>query len=367
MLIAGILLGLLLGLLAGGRLENLAQHPAALARCCSSRRSSSGSGRRRCSTRRRHRRDAAAPAAARRLRPAAGRPVGQPRLPGPEHRLRRHPAQRDRHRRQRRLHADLGTSLAAAGLTPEDVTSALHIVVPGDGRPTSSCAALVLGDIIPIPIPFVRNVASLGDVFLAAGLGVLPVRRASSASRRSSRSTRRPRSMPRLAGLAGSARLPRARRRRGVAAETGLAPRSQRAAGAGAAADASAGRRHGLAVTRAWRPVARRATSRRSTERDGAAPTITLPRPSPEALRARPPPPVRPARPQRLVHGAVGRPADLAVRRPDPPGRAGGGRAGHHGFGARVGPRVRRGDPAEPPLRPDRRHAASIAGTTRRS
>ncbi len=27
-----------------------------------------------------------------------------------------------------------------------------------------------LGDIIPIPIPFIRNVASIGDVFLASGL-----------------------------------------------------------------------------------------------------------------------------------------------------------------------------------------------------
>ena len=40
-----------------------------------------------------------------------------------------------------------------------------------------------LGDVIPIPFPFIQNVASVGDVFLGRP-GVLPVRRASSGSRR---------------------------------------------------------------------------------------------------------------------------------------------------------------------------------------
>jgi MFS family permease len=62
-------------------------------------------------------------------------------------------------------------SLAAAGLTPDDVNRAFHQVVSVDtadflGR------ALILGDVIPLPIPIdaLRNVSSLGDVFLSLGL-----------------------------------------------------------------------------------------------------------------------------------------------------------------------------------------------------
>jgi MFS transporter, DHA3 family, macrolide efflux protein len=65
-------------------------------------------------------------------------------------------------------------SLTAAGLTPADVGSAFHklVGVAADGGIPSDflAAAGPLGDIIPIPIPFLRNVASIGDVFLAAGL-----------------------------------------------------------------------------------------------------------------------------------------------------------------------------------------------------
>jgi MFS family permease len=62
-------------------------------------------------------------------------------------------------------------SLAAAGLTPDDVNRAFHQVVSVNtvdflGR------ALILGDVIPLPIPIepLRNVSSLGDVFLSLGL-----------------------------------------------------------------------------------------------------------------------------------------------------------------------------------------------------
>lgn len=65
-------------------------------------------------------------------------------------------------------------SLTAAGLTPADLGSAFHKLVgvaASGGIPSDFLAAAgPLGDIIPIPIPFIRNVASLGDVFLAAGL-----------------------------------------------------------------------------------------------------------------------------------------------------------------------------------------------------
>jgi MFS family permease len=65
-------------------------------------------------------------------------------------------------------------SLTAAGLSPADVGSAFHRIVgvaTTGGIPSDFLAqAGPLGDIIPIPIPFLRNVASLGDVFLAVGL-----------------------------------------------------------------------------------------------------------------------------------------------------------------------------------------------------
>ena len=65
-------------------------------------------------------------------------------------------------------------SILAAGLTPADVGTAFHKIVgatsaggvPGDFLTSAG----PLGDIIPLPIPFLRNVASIGDLFLASGL-----------------------------------------------------------------------------------------------------------------------------------------------------------------------------------------------------
>jgi len=61
-------------------------------------------------------------------------------------------------------------ALVAAGMTPADVTSAIHYVLP----PPLDANFLVhlgpLADVIPIPFPFVENVASIGDIFLTAGL-----------------------------------------------------------------------------------------------------------------------------------------------------------------------------------------------------
>ena len=63
------------------------------------------------------------------------------------------------------------TSLQIAGLTPADVTSSLHYVLPA---PLDANFLLHLGpfaDVIPIPVPIVQNVASIGDMFLTFGLG----------------------------------------------------------------------------------------------------------------------------------------------------------------------------------------------------
>ncbi len=65
-------------------------------------------------------------------------------------------------------------SILAAGLPITEIGSAFHRIVgvaAGGGIPGDFLAqAGPLGDIIPIPIPFIRNVASIGDLFLAAGL-----------------------------------------------------------------------------------------------------------------------------------------------------------------------------------------------------
>jgi MFS family permease len=61
-------------------------------------------------------------------------------------------------------------SLLAAGLTPEDARTAFHTLLPTDLNANFFLHAGPLADVIPIPVPFIRNVASLGDLFLAAGL-----------------------------------------------------------------------------------------------------------------------------------------------------------------------------------------------------
>ena len=96
-------------------------------------------------------------------------------------------------------------SLQLAGLTATDVTSALHIVLPGALDASFLLHLGPFGDVIPIPIPLVQNVASIGDAFLTLGLafflfaGVVRIPR----------------------GLAGPGRRPRPEEQ---GAETGLAP-----------------------------------------------------------------------------------------------------------------------------------------------
>jgi DHA3 family macrolide efflux protein-like MFS transporter len=61
-------------------------------------------------------------------------------------------------------------SLRLAGLTPADVTSALHVKLGGGLDANFLLHLGPFGDVIPIPLPFVQNVASIGDVFLTLGL-----------------------------------------------------------------------------------------------------------------------------------------------------------------------------------------------------
>ena len=65
-------------------------------------------------------------------------------------------------------------SIVAAGFPPGELGSAFHVIVgataTGGVGGDFLAQAGPLGDIIPIPLPFIRNVASIGDLFLAAGL-----------------------------------------------------------------------------------------------------------------------------------------------------------------------------------------------------
>ncbi len=116
-----------------------------------------------------------------------------------------------------------GPSLDAAGFASTDVSSAIHIVVDDASAIDFLTRALFLGDVIPIPLPVVQNVASLGDVFLTVGLAFFlfagVVRVPTVLEEAEYDAIRR-----RLVGLAGSTRLPRPDARSAVAPETGLAP-----------------------------------------------------------------------------------------------------------------------------------------------
>jgi len=57
-----------------------------------------------------------------------------------------------------------------AGFAPGESLGPLHEIVPGVVSSDFLLRAGPLGDILPIPLPFVRNVASIGDLFLGVGL-----------------------------------------------------------------------------------------------------------------------------------------------------------------------------------------------------
>jgi MFS family permease len=193
------------------------------------------------------------------------------------------------------------SALAAAGFTEADVTSALHIVLPG--TPSDFLIhLLIIGDVIPIPLPVVENVASLGDLFLTLGLAFFlfagVVRVPNVLEEHEEAAIRE-----RLAGLAGSTRIARTPGATTIAPETGLAPALADAAalerplvmggqGAGLASPALAPLPVGV-----YEPVVHVAdafdtdrTDDRLAATAGGTPTtvlppITVPRPSPETIR----------------------------------------------------------------------------------
>jgi len=97
-------------------------------------------------------------------------------------------------------------SLIAAGFGPSDITP-FHVVLEAGLNNDFFRHAGPLADVLPIPIPLVRNVASIGDVFLTAGLAFFlfatVVRPQEDEAETADEAQRR------LTGLAATARLPR--------------------------------------------------------------------------------------------------------------------------------------------------------------
>jgi MFS transporter, DHA3 family, macrolide efflux protein len=105
-------------------------------------------------------------------------------------------------------------SLLSAGFRPSDTTS-FHVLLDPALSTDFFLHAGPLADILPIPLPLIRNVASIGDVFLTAGLAfflfatIVRVHDADAETAGLGEAEGGGLTEPRLAGLAGTARLPR--------------------------------------------------------------------------------------------------------------------------------------------------------------
>jgi MFS family permease len=62
-------------------------------------------------------------------------------------------------------------ALAAAGMVPADILSPIHFLLTSTDPVEFLRQLGPLGDVIPIPVPVIRNVLSIGDVLLATGIG----------------------------------------------------------------------------------------------------------------------------------------------------------------------------------------------------
>src|SRR5512147_2769601 len=61
-------------------------------------------------------------------------------------------------------------SLRAAGIQPDEISTTIHTLLPTNLDASFLLHLGPLADVIPIPLPFIQNVASVGDAFLTAGL-----------------------------------------------------------------------------------------------------------------------------------------------------------------------------------------------------
>jgi MFS family permease len=159
-------------------------------------------------------------------------------------------------------------ALLASGLTEADVDRAFHVVVDADASDFLG-RLLILGDVVPAPVPFIRNVYSLGDLFLGMGLAFFlfagVVRVPTPAEEEEDAELRR-----RLAA-----------ERDGAAQPSGLAPGLQRSAALQRPTVLGAGRQR-LAAPSA--SVAGGESTGGTTQPIPTAPAVPVPRLSPEVL-----------------------------------------------------------------------------------
>ena len=99
-------------------------------------------------------------------------------------------------------------SLVAAGFTLSDLTTPFHAVLAPGLNADFLLHAGPLADILPIPLPIVRNVASIGDVFLTAGLAFFLFATVLRSNEEEENPDLSPDGVP-LTGLAVATRLPR--------------------------------------------------------------------------------------------------------------------------------------------------------------
>ncbi len=145
------------------------------------------------------------------------------------------------------------SALAAAGFTPGDLGPAFHVILPAQLDGSFITRLGFLGDVIPIPLPFIRNVVSLGDIFLTSGLAlflfgtVLGRGRTNQAIRATVWRRRRPSGSGLAAGLSEASTLERSLVL-GAGASGSAVPSRSLPAGPGAAPSASAGLGAGAAA-----------------------------------------------------------------------------------------------------------------------
>ena len=117
-------------------------------------------------------------------------------------------------------------SLLSAGFEPTDLTP-FHVLLAPSLNADFFRQAGPLADILPIPLPFIRNVASVGDLFLTAGLAFFLFATLVRVHDPNQEAREAAADGP-LTGLAGAARLPRSLASaiggQRVRAGTGLAP-----------------------------------------------------------------------------------------------------------------------------------------------
>ncbi len=89
-----------------------------------------------------------------------------------------------------------GPSLQLSGLSSSDLRDEFHVLLPEGMDLEFLARAGPFGDVLPITIPYLENVSSVGDVFIAAGLGWFVF---------STLLGRSPLTRPRLAGLSRTA------------------------------------------------------------------------------------------------------------------------------------------------------------------